>query len=273
MESRPLVSVTIPTKNSEKTLSRCLKSIENQSYENLEVILVDSYSTDETKDIARKFGAKIFFTSWKLLGARYIGFQKSRGDYILLLDSDQILERTAVERAVRMVNEGCDMLCLEEHTYEPQTWVQRLFDADKKRIRRLASIRTKPLEGPLIARFYKKAILKKAFEDIPKELIPNVVLYDHMIVYYEAFKVSQNVRILPNAIWHIEPSSLIELWRKYYRYGKSERQLVNSGFYRMLHRMNIKLRKEEFYEQKFQVQTYLLMMLKAIAHQIGYWSG
>lgn len=273
MNNRPLVSVTIPTKNSGKTLPKCLKSIENQSYKNLEVILVDSYSTDKTKDITKRFGAKIFFTSWKLLGARYIGFKKSRGDYILLLDSDQTLERTTVERAIQMVNEGCDMLCLEEHTYEPQTWVQKLFDTDKKSIRKPASIRLKPLEGISIARFYTRDILEKAFEAIPKELMPHVILYDHMMIYYEAFKTSQKVRILPDAIGHIEPSSLIELWRKYYRYGKSERYLVNSGFYRMLHRMNVKLRKEEFCEQKFQVQRYLLMMLKGIAHQIGYWSG
>ena len=273
MTNSPLVSITVPTKNSEKTLSKCLKSIQNQSYKNLEVILVDSYSTDKTKVIAEKFGAKIFFTSWKLLGARYIGFKESRGDHVLLLDSDQILERITVERAVKMVNEGYDMLCLEEHTPEPQTWVQKLLRADKERISRFASTRLKPPEAILIARFFKRAVLEKAFQAIPKELMPIVVLYEGMIIYYEAFKISQNVGILSNAVWHIEPRGLIELWRRYYRYGKSERHLVNSGFYEMLHRMNLKLRKEEFREQKFQVQTYLLMMLKGIAHQIGYWSG
>lgn len=270
MKEKHLVSIVIPTKNSERTLARCLESIKNQTYKNVDVIVVDSYSTDKTKDIAEKYGAKFFSTKWKLLGARWVGFEKSKGDYILLLDSDQILENTALERAIKMVHERYGMLCLEEHTYEPKTWIQKLFDADRRSTAKLG-IHLDPNDGTALARFYERSLLIKAFEVIPKDLFPTVVIQDHTIIYYEAYKINPKVAVLPNAIWHIEPSSLIELWRKYHRYGKSTRQLFNSGFYQNLALKENKFRKKTFWRSKS--KTHLLLMLKTLAYQIGYWSG
>ena len=52
-----LVSVTIPTYNSEKTLRKTLMSVKNQSYKNIEIIIIDSNSKDKTIEIAKKYGA------------------------------------------------------------------------------------------------------------------------------------------------------------------------------------------------------------------------
>ena len=59
MENKPLVSVVIPTYNSEKYIERCLRSIKNQTYKNIEIIIVDKFSTDKTVDIAERHGAKV----------------------------------------------------------------------------------------------------------------------------------------------------------------------------------------------------------------------
>jgi glycosyltransferase involved in cell wall biosynthesis len=55
-----LVSVIIPTYNSSRTLEKCLESIKNQSYKNIEIIVVDNNSKDNTKEIALKFTDKVF---------------------------------------------------------------------------------------------------------------------------------------------------------------------------------------------------------------------
>lgn len=275
MDNKPLVSVVIPTFNSGKTLAKCLESIKNQTYENVKVVVIDSYSKDKTIKIAKKFGAKIVLTAWKLMGARYVGLKESNGVLILMLDSDQILEETAIERSVTMIMDGYDMLCLEEHTYQPKTWIQKLFEADRKLIHKLADVHLDPIEGVLLARFYKRDVLEKAFKDIPKELFPSVVAHDHAFIYYEAYKVSKKVGLLPNAVWHIEPASLVELWKKNYRYGKTTKELVKTGFYQELLKKKVRFRKGAFKSKnlKLALQSYILLLLKGLPYKIGYWIG
>src|SRR5690348_7064734 len=94
----PLVSVNIPTLNSEKTLPNTLKSVAQQTYRRIEVIIADTYSTDRTPEISLGYGAKLIKTKDKLLGARREAFNQSAGEFILLLDSDQVLEKTTIER-------------------------------------------------------------------------------------------------------------------------------------------------------------------------------
>ncbi len=57
--SNPLVSVVVPTINSESFLENCLRSIRRQSYSEIEIIIVDNYSIDKTREISEKFGAKV----------------------------------------------------------------------------------------------------------------------------------------------------------------------------------------------------------------------
>jgi glycosyltransferase involved in cell wall biosynthesis len=56
----PLVSVIIPTYNSSRTLKKSLESIKNQTYENIEIIVVDNNSKDNTKDIALEYTDKVY---------------------------------------------------------------------------------------------------------------------------------------------------------------------------------------------------------------------
>ena len=98
------VSVIIPTYNSAKTLSRCLRSIKNQVYPLTEVVVVDNYSEDETRRVASGFGAKVILHRGNQSAARNVGLAHSRGAYVLFLDSDQQLDATVLM--------GCVLTCL-----------------------------------------------------------------------------------------------------------------------------------------------------------------
>jgi len=127
-----LVSITIPTLNSAKTLDKCLKSIAESTYSNIEVIVVDGGSLDNTLEIAEKYGARVVRCDWKLLGARYVGFRESRGDYVLMLDADQVLEPTTVARAVDFLERyGYDMLVLEEQSLSNKGLLGELIQCDR----------------------------------------------------------------------------------------------------------------------------------------------
>ena len=101
MNDNPLVSIIIPTYNSQKTLEICLNSIINQTYKNIEVILVDNGSVDKTRKIAEISGVKVCV----LPGAERSkqinhGAQISQGKYVYRVDSDVILDSTIVEEAI-----------------------------------------------------------------------------------------------------------------------------------------------------------------------------
>ena len=82
----PKVSVNIPTYYSAQTLRETLESVRDQTWIDIEIIVIDSHSMDETRCIARDFGAKVFMAD-SLAEAREVGVRESTGKYILLLDS------------------------------------------------------------------------------------------------------------------------------------------------------------------------------------------
>jgi len=264
---KPLVSIVIPTYNSEKTLPICLESIKRQISRNIEVIVVDNYSKDRTIKIAEKFGARIIRAHGGLLWARYIGHLHAQGDIELLLDSDQILNPTTIEQGVKMILNGCDMLVLEEQSYNPKTLMQWLFYFDRKQVHNVKDLN--PLHGVLLARMYRYEVLDKAFnaikDKLPLKLMYRLVSQDHALIYYEAWKYSKKIAILDNAVYHIEPFTLTQVIKKFYRYGKTELSITK--YYPELIRgkrtpRKINLRPESWV-------SLLLWLMKAVPYALG----
>jgi len=122
--SRPLVSIIIPNYNKAHYIREAIESALNQTYKNIEVIVVDDGSTDESKEIIKSFGKKIkaYFLPHKNANvARNFGLKKSKGEYIQFLDSDDIILPEKIEKQVEVLEKtGADMaLCYWE--YYPAT--------------------------------------------------------------------------------------------------------------------------------------------------------
>ena len=167
-DAQPSVSISIPTLNSAKTLSRCLEAVRAQTYGRIDVNIVDGGSSDETVDIAKAYGVTDIFAYYGgLLGAREIGARKARGSVIVLLDSDQILEPDAIERAVAMLC-NYDMLVLEEDVYSNRTFIEKLFECDRKLVHAVRDF--SPYTGVMLPRVYKRDILHDAFSAMPVRL-------------------------------------------------------------------------------------------------------
>lgn len=107
-----LVSIILPIYNVEKYLDRCIQSILNQSYENLEIILVDDGSPDRSSEICdeyRKSDQRIKVVHKEnggLSDARNAGLILAKGKYIIFLDSDDYIEHTMVEDAVTVLEKN-----------------------------------------------------------------------------------------------------------------------------------------------------------------------
>lgn len=272
--SNSLVTITIPTYNSAKSLNFCLEALRNQSYKNIEINIIDGFSKDETVKIAKKFPIKeIKKIRGSLLQARYEGVKLARGKYVLILDSDQILSKNTIERAVKKMEiEGFDMLALEESVYRINTFVEKLFRMDRRLINKLNNL--SPFTGVIMPRFFKRDLLKQSYDNIPLEILPNTGGPDHAIVYYEAWLISKKVGVLKDAVKHIEPYAIKQLMRKFYRWGYTSVE-AHYGHYHHLMRQKERLRTGLFTKGLFKesVCSVILLFFKGVAFKTGYYKG
>lgn len=97
-----LVSVIIPTYNSSRTLEKTLESIKNQSYKNIEIIVVDNNSVDNTKKIAEKYTEKVFNFWPERTFQKNKWIKEAQWKYIFFVDSD-------MELAENVIGESMDL--------------------------------------------------------------------------------------------------------------------------------------------------------------------
>lgn len=106
MYSQELVSIIVPVYNTESYLEKCLNSILNQTYKNIEVIIIDDGSTDDSYKILQEFQNKdkrIVLLQQKNSGqgvARNKGIEISKGKYIFFVDSDDRVTENMIEEMV-----------------------------------------------------------------------------------------------------------------------------------------------------------------------------
>jgi glycosyltransferase involved in cell wall biosynthesis len=109
MKRTPLVSVIIPSYNVEKFISRTLKSVINQTYNNLEIIVVDDGSKDNTVAVIKYYKnidsrIRLFTQSNQGVSvARNIGLDNARGEFIAFLDSDDFWDPQFIEVMVSLI--------------------------------------------------------------------------------------------------------------------------------------------------------------------------
>lgn len=108
-KTKCLISIIIAVYNSEKTILRAIKSILNQSYKNIELIVIDDGSTDNTLEEINKIeDSRIIVASQKNLGpgaARNYGIKLAKGDFIAFCDADDKLNENIIEEFVKLIKD------------------------------------------------------------------------------------------------------------------------------------------------------------------------
>ena len=113
-----LVTVVVPVYNVEKYLDRCVNSIVNQTYRNLEIILVDDGSPDNCPAMCDEWAKKdsrirVIHKQNEGQGvARNVGIENATGDYIYFMDSDDYIDLTTIEKACDLAKQhNADVVC------------------------------------------------------------------------------------------------------------------------------------------------------------------
>lgn len=114
------VSFIVPTKNTERTIAACLRSLRQQHLEagacdRVEVILVDNHSTDRTVEIAECYADTIAIAGPERCAQRNLGADRATGEVVVFVDADMVLEPTiAIESARAIAHGQLDVLVLPE---------------------------------------------------------------------------------------------------------------------------------------------------------------
>ena len=125
MDNSKLISVIIPVYNIKGFLRRCIHSVINQSYTNLEIILVDDGSTDGSEKICDSFSRKdlrirvIHKKNGGLSSARNAAINVSNGAYLFFLDGDDFIDRNCLQN---LYENECMQLLLLYETKSKKIW-------------------------------------------------------------------------------------------------------------------------------------------------------
>ena len=128
----PLISVIVPVYNVEKYLDRCVESIINQTYTNLEIILVDDGSPDNCPAMCDKWAEKderirvIHKPNGGVSSARNTGIENSNGEYIAFVDSDDYTADNYVEALIKnLIDNDCDLVaCNFNYVNKDSTFIK-----------------------------------------------------------------------------------------------------------------------------------------------------
>ncbi len=208
MNNKPLVSIIIPTKNSAEFLENCLKSIKEQSYKNIEIIVVDNNSTDDTKKIARRYTDKVYNKGPERSAQRNFGATKAVGDYLYFVDADFDLEKKVVEQASKEIQKGLDAVVVHNSPDTSVSWIAKVrkFETDMYKYNLDHSA----------ARFFKKDIFKKICG-----YAESITAGEDYDIQNKLNKAGYKTGFIDAEALHLgEPTSIIRHMKKYYDYGK-----------------------------------------------------
>lgn len=192
MYSYPLISVVVPVFNGERYISECIESILEQSYMNLELILVDDGSTDETVQILRKYekqDKRVVVIQQKNSGvsmARNKALEVAQGDYVCFVDSDDYIDRGYISYYVNLLIKYGGEIALTPQPYK--------FNADNRLIKYTSeddSVEEISGDEAAIEMLYYKFAIGPWNKMIARELIEKYrIRFDESLRFGEGFNFS-----------------------------------------------------------------------------------
>ena len=207
----PLISIIIPVYNTEKHLSKCLKSAINQSFTNIEIIIVNDCSPDNSEEIIRHYQQKdnriIYLkheTNKGLLQARYDGMSIARGEYVLALDSDDWLDLNACKEIAKTIKRHSPeiiQISLKILTKNATKNANLLFNKLKgQECFEELFVKNTYVSWSIGSKVIKKSLLKRAYRLIPKDVY--LINSEDFLQYYIATFFAASFIGCPKAIYN-----------------------------------------------------------------------
>lgn len=206
--NRPFISIIIPVYNDEPYIARAIESCINQTFRNIEIVIVDDASTDKTPDIIAEYAKKDdricvlrHNRNKKTLQAIKKGVLAANGSYIMVVSGDDTFDLDAVETCVETINENPDVDIVQfgrrvvgedgaiTNTLVPTTGISKGAEI----LKNLFSL-TKGSQGSFSNKCWKRTLLTKVFRRVTP-IKPLVLGEDQVVVFLLALQAKKYIAI------------------------------------------------------------------------------
>ena len=216
--NRPYISVIVPTYNAEDYIQRCLDSLQQQTLQNIEIVIVDDGSTDNTASIIDRYASQDFrFKAFHIQNhgvayARQFGLEKVTGEYVIHADADDWLDHNLLETLYQKANTTnadfvlCDFCThlsnsCEKHTLTPESLSQDIFFQNLLLIRYSSAL-------------WNKLIRRKLFDDYNITFDTSMTTSEDFFVLCQVFEHPIKIEYVSNVFYHydktINPNSITQ---------------------------------------------------------------
>ena len=213
-ENEVLISVIIPIYNVAPYLEKCVHSVLNQSYKNLEIILVDDGSTDGCSQLCDKLGVsdhrvKVLHQENKgLVCARKAGVEAAKGNYVAFVDGDDWIESGMYEDLLEnIVVTNADFVHSEWYSERDGVISNRhyylgniVFDEtyDKQKLLKNCLTNSNLLDNTIVSKLYKKDFFRSCYANVPDDQSQG----EDLLCFCESILRSKIVAVSKNAYYH-----------------------------------------------------------------------
>lgn len=294
----PLISIIIPCYNAEQSLERCLNSVVSQYYQNLEIIIVDDGSRDQTSDIYTKFKQEdyrikvIRQNNSGVSKARNVGLKAVTGAYVCFVDSDDWVEKNYCEELYNILAaENADVSIIEA-SYEDENGTivynkpiskDKIFDGQQALILLLED---KEIQSHPWGKLFKSSLLKnvrfpenlKSFEDYSTlfkifDKAVKVVKSDKKLYHYVQRDNSLSHNLSPETAYHfyLAIMEVFKFWKNSAKVGNEKRITKNiiRKLLMVLKRIIRNTTASQMTAEKEEIRTSFKPFLKSSVFSIG----
>lgn len=221
MIDNPLISVIVPVYNVERYINQCIDSIINQTYRNLEIILIDDGSVDKSGEICdryEKYDSRIKVIHQLNAGvgaARNKGIEVANGEYIAFVDGDDYIDATMYEELATAIEDAPIVFCRFKHEYQHKTQyyyeeyllslIDRPFD-----YKYYTDENSTHVEGDYL-------YCSRVFGSVWRSLFRRKIINDNNISFSTKLKIAEDRLFLLEYVKYCEKAVVIDTYLYHYR--------------------------------------------------------
>lgn len=242
---KPLVSIIVPVYNAEKYIRECLDSIMAQTYTNLECLIIQDGSTDNSMEICREYvrvDARIRLFEQEnrgLSAARNRGLDNMRGEYLTFVDADDCLSKNFLEITMRMMMENAaDIVVVDDKKFknvkgkEPELKEYQSYSFTGRQILQMTGERFQHFFVPAWAKLYRRDIFCDMRFDEGK-------IHEDAFIFHRIYGKAKKICFVDEKLYYyrLSEESLTRINGIYYDHPDIIEALENRWRYYLEHNM------------------------------------